>query len=285
MHLHIRQAVFPLVVGLTLVPLVSLANVATDEHSGSMRGAGGAMEHPVASPPFYQERTFLVLAGFATAVASFVGFRVARRRRSRKVGPVAYINEAALVVDLVNSTYFATHYGNSLAMRARRLLQDRTLEAAEARGMTFVENTGDGYFMTFPLVGAAVHTAIDLLRGLRDRPPDFSPGPPLAVRAGISYGEILLDARGARHGAAINKAFRLEGVTREKFTRVEGETKLPEIPASDRIFLDEEAAQELRASEIRLRSVGFCKLKGFSGLHQVFEVIWNDDAQLLTRLQ
>lgn len=77
-----------------------------------------------------------------------------------------------------------------------------------------------------------------------------------------------------------NKAFRLEGVTREKFTGVEGETKLPEIPTSDRIFLDEEAAQELRDSEIGLRSVGFCKLKGFSGLHQVFEVIWDNNAQL-----
>lgn len=83
-------------------------------------------------------------------------------------------------------------------------------------------------------------------------------------------------ARDARHGATINKAFRLEGITEKNFTHVEGESKRHDIPDSDRIFLDEEAAQELTASEIPVRSVGFCRLKGFSGLHRVFEVQWEN---------
>jgi class 3 adenylate cyclase len=128
--------------------------------------------------------------------------------------------------------------------------------------------------MTFPSVEAAAGTAIALLRELRDRPPDLSPGPSLAVRAGISYGEILLAARGARHGAAINKAFRLEGLPRESFAQVGGEGDLREVPERNRILLDEEAAREIETVKMSRRFVGFASLKGFSGLHPVYEVHW-----------
>ncbi|MBI2228700.1 MAG: adenylate/guanylate cyclase domain-containing protein [Deltaproteobacteria bacterium] len=273
------ESVFLIVAVLALVPFTLLAGVASNEHMKMVEGAGGAMDRPVASVPFYQEHTFLVLAGFATAVVGFVAFRIAKRRRGRKVEPAALVNEAALVVDLVNSTHVSTHYGNGLAMRARSALKDRTLAIAAARRLTFSENTGDGYFMTFASVGDAVHTAIELLNGLRDQPPDLSPGPPIAVRVGISYGEILLDSHGGRHGAAINKAFRLEGLTAKSFTRVEGESELGKLPDCNRIFIDEDASHELRSSGIPMRSVGFCRLKGFSGLHRVFEVLWHNDAR------
>lgn len=275
--MSVRCIAFVIAVALTLLPSVLSAGVVSDEHLRAMQEVGGAVEHPTAPPPpFYQEHTFMVLTGFAAAVAGFGGLRLVRRRKSRKVAATAFVHEAVLVVDLVNSTYLATHYGNRFAMRARSVLKDRMLEAAEARGMTFAEDTGDGYFMTFPSVAVAVRTATDLLKGLRKQPPDLSPGPSLALRAAVSYGEILLDARDARHGATINKAFRLEGITEKNFTHVEGESKLHDIPDSDRIFLDEEAAQELTASEIPVRSVGFCRLKGFSGLHRVFEVQWEN---------
>ncbi len=275
----VRRVTFLIIAMLTWFPLPTLAGVVSNEHLATMQGVSGATQHPVASTPFYQEHTFLVLAGFATAVVGFVAFRTARRRRGRKVGPSAFVNEAVLVVDLVNSTHVSTHYGNGLAMRAITALAERGMVAAEARGPAFAKNTGDGYFMTFPSVVAAVETATDLLKGLRDQPPVLSPGPPIAVRVGISYGEILLDTVGERHGAAINKAFRLEGLTSKSFARVEGESELDTLPDRNRIFLDENAAHELRSSRIPLRCVGFSRLKGFSGLHQVFEVLWHKDAQ------
>ncbi len=252
---------------LVLLPVAALAQTGTgSDHIVQMQGmTGEPMEHPVTSAPFYRERTFLVLVGVAIAGAGFVAYRVGRSRWRQRKGPVDFVNEAVLVVDLVDSTHLATHYGNGLAMRARNILKDRTLAAAETRGLAFAENTGDGYFMTFPSVAGGVQTAIALLKDLRDRPPDFSSGPPLAVRAGISYGEILLDAQGLRHGATINKAFRLEGLSHESFAQVEDGIKLDEIPNRNRIFLDEEAAQELRSAEIPLRFLGFCRLKGVLG--------------------
>lgn len=231
------------------------------------------MQHPVAAPPFYHERTFHVLAGLAGAAAIFLAYRMVRRRRQKKNAPVDFVNEAVLVVDLVDSTYLGTHYGDGAAMRAKNVLKDRILEKADSRGLSFVENTGDGYFMTFPSVQAAVSTATELVRELKSRPEELASDLPLHVRIGISYGEILLDPRGGRHGTAINKAFRLEGLSAESFTRVDGEEWPKEIADRNRILLDEEAVRELNGSAVPLRSVGFCALKGFSGLHRVFEVM------------
>jgi len=231
------------------------------------------MEHPVVTPPFYHERTFHVVAGLAAAAFVFFVYRIVRRRRQKKNAPVDFVNEAVLVVDLVDSTYLATHYGDGMAMRAKNVLKDRILERADARGLSFVENIGDGYFMTFPSVEGAVDTAATLIKDLKSPAGQLASELPLDVRVGISYGEILVDPRGGRHGTAINKAFRLEGLSAESFTKVEGEEGPKEIADRNRIFLDEEAVRELNPSALPLRSVGFCALKGFSGLHRVFEVL------------
>lgn len=181
------------------------------------------------------------------------------------------MTEAVLVVDLVQSTHLATHYGDGLAMRARTVLRDRTLAVAKQHGLVFAESTGDGQLVTFGSVGSAIRAALALLAELRERPPDLAPAPPLSIRAGITYGEILLARRGARHGAVINKAFRLEGLRPEAFVHVDGVG--PEIPEEDRVFLDEEAAQEARSSGFAPEPTGFARLKGFTGLHRVYQIL------------
>lgn len=127
--------------------------------------------------------------------------------------------------------------------------------------------------MTFGSVGSAIRTALALLAELRERPPDLAPAPPIRVRAGIAYGEIRLDGRGARHGAVINKAFRLEGLQREAFVHVEEDAMGPEIREDNRVFLGEDAAQEARASGFALEAIGFARLKGFTGLHRVYQIL------------
>ncbi len=197
-------------------------------------------------------------------------------RRRWRSAPAGVVVEAVLAVDLVNSTWLATHHGEELAMRARHVLERRSLEAANSHGVTFVENTGDGSMMTFPTVLAAAQAASTLLRGLRDRPPDMAPGPPLEIRAAVTYGQILLDSRGSRHGATINETFRLMGVPGDAFVIVEGEERLAEIPDRNRLFLDEDAANELGSTDPTVRQVGVCRLKGFSGFHRVYELRWRE---------
>jgi class 3 adenylate cyclase len=225
-------------------------------------------------PPFYREWTFHVLIGLIAATAGVLAHRAWSRRHWRRP-PAGVMQEAVLVVDLVASTQLATHHGGGLAMRARNALEERTLVAARRQGVAFVENTGDGCMMTFPSVAAAVRCAVALLRDLRDSTPELAPGPALDVRAGVAYGEILLDSRGGRHGAAINKAFRLMGVASDAFVTVEGEERLREIPDRNRIFLDEEAANEPGSGDVAPRQVGVCRLRGFTGFHRVYEVPWN----------
>ena len=238
------------------------------------------MEGLLEPTPFYRERTFLVLLGLALGGVGVFAYRVIRSRMRRRQTPEASISEAVLVVDLVDSTHLATHYGEGLALHAAEILQERTTALAHARGPTFMKNTGDGCFMTFPSVLSACQTATGLLRDFIERPPDLSPAPSLELRAGISYGEIFMDDTGDRHGAAINKAFRLQGLVAESFRQVEGEnSQLNEIPERNRIFIDEEAAQELRKQapvSVPLQFLGFARLKGFSGLHRVYEVRWTE---------
>jgi hypothetical protein len=90
---------------------------------------------------------------------------------------------------------------------------------------------------------------------------------------GVTYGEILLDARGVRHGTAINKAFRLLSVAPEDVAELKGAAQPAVLPARTRILVDEDAAQEL-GHTAGLRFVAFAQLKGFSGLHRLYEVNW-----------
>ncbi|HXF75064.1 MAG TPA: adenylate/guanylate cyclase domain-containing protein [Methylomirabilota bacterium] len=257
----------------------------TDPMSGQMMReqeiAEMPMKLPLAPTPFYRERTFLVLLGAGIGGVGIFAYRVGRFRWPQRHTPGGFTTEAVLVVDLVGSTHLATHYGEGLALRATAILHKRALALAEARGLTFVKSTGDGCLMTFPSVLDACQTAIALLRDLVDRPPNLFPAPGFALRAGISYGEILVDGGNDRHASAINKAFRLQGLKREHFTRVEGESSnVNEIPERNRIFLDEDSAQELLTqgdAEAPLRLLGFAKLKGFSGLHRVYEVLWSSE--------
>jgi class 3 adenylate cyclase len=271
-----------LAVVLAWLPVIGLAQSDSDQHLKQMQDFGGRMEHPSSAPPIYRERTFLIMTGLFMAAIGFLVFRIIRRRWRQGHGPVEFVNEAVLVVDLVGSTHLATHYGESLAVRAGNILNERALALAEPYRPIFAKNTGDGCFMTFPSVAGACQTAILLLKDFRDRPPDLAPVPALDVRAGISYGEILVTSDGDRHAAAVNKAFRLEGLSPDGFARVEGEKELGEIPERNRIYIDEEAAQELQASgcaKIPLRFVGFARLNGFSGLHRVYEVLWAEAAR------
>ena len=225
--------------------------------------------------PFYSEWTFHIIVGVAAAIAGVLAHRAWSRRRWRRA-PAGVVIDAILVVDLVNSTWLATHHGEELAMRARNLLERRALAAATAQGVAFVENTGDGCMMAFPSVIAAAKAVVKLMRGLHERPPDMAPGPPLEVRAAITYGEILLDTRGARHGAAMNKAFRLMSVPGDAFVSVVGEERATEIPDRNRVFMDEEAANELGSADVAFRQVGVCHLKGFNGFHRVYELRWSE---------
>lgn len=234
--------------------------------------AGAAAQDTAAHAPLaYVDWLSHAAVGGLAALAGIFAHRAWSRRRWR-AAPAGLVNEAVLALDLVDSTQLADRHGDALAMRARMLLERRARAAASAHGAAFVETTGDGCMMTFASVDAAARAAAKLLRGLQERPPDMAPGPPLEVRAGLAYGELVLDVRGARHGAVINKAFRLMSADAAAFVAVEGEPRLAQIPERNRAFVDEDASHVLEAARFPLRQVGVCRLKGFAGFHRVYEL-------------
>lgn len=241
--------------------------------NGAFAQETGAITQP-GTLPYYLDWSSHVLVGVVAAIAGVLVHRAWARRHWREA-PAATVNEAVLAIDLVNSTSLASLHGDAIAMRARNFLEQRSLEAGRAFGVTFVESTGDGCMMTFPSVDSAIQAATTLLRQIRGGPPDLAPAPAPEVRAAITYGEILLDSRGGRHAAAINKAFRLMAVTRDAFVVVEGEERLEHIPDRNRVFVDEEAAVGLAGG--RIRQAGVCRLKGFNGFHRVFALQWQED--------
>jgi class 3 adenylate cyclase len=233
----------------------------------------GPMGHQAVREPFYRQPIVLLLVSLALGAGGVAGYRLTRTRWRRPRGGAAFVTETVLVVDLVQSTHLATHYGDGLAMKARTILKDRALVIAKGNGLLFWENTGDGYFMTFDSVAGAIRAAFALLADLKAHPPELGPAPPLEVRIGVTYGEILLDARGLRHGAVINKAFRLEGLSRDAFVQIEGDGDAAAISEGNRVFLGEDAAEEARSGGFSLAPVGICTLKGFSGLHRVYQAV------------
>jgi class 3 adenylate cyclase len=263
-----------LAAALALLPAPTWAQMGRGMMPGR-RDGGSPAAQPASSPgrqaaPSSLGPGLLLLVVAVGASGVMATYRLIRHRGG---AAASFVTEAVLVVDLVQSTHLATHYGDGLAMKARTILRDRTLAVAQRHGFVFTESTGDGAFMTFRSVGSAIGTALTLLAELRERPPDLAPAPPLSIRAGIAYGEIRLDGRGARHGAVINKAFRLEGLQPEAFVHVDEDGVGPEIPRENRVFLDEEAAQEARAGAFTLAPAGFARLKGFTGLHRVYQIV------------
>jgi hypothetical protein len=222
--------------------------------------------------PFYREGTFHVLVGAVLIGGGIFAYRVLRIRLRWRAGPAGFVSEAVLAVDLMESTRLATHYGEAVALRARNALEEQVRRLTET-GRTYLETTGDGCLVTFPAVTPALEAAVALVREWHDRPPDLGPAGRLDLRAGVTYGEILLDARGARHGAAINKAYRLLSVKPRDLADVKVEAEGTALSERTRILVDEDAAQEAgRADGVRF--VGYARLRGFTGLHGVYEVTW-----------
>jgi hypothetical protein len=222
--------------------------------------------------PFYREGTFHALVGAVLIGGGFIAYRVLRSRLRWRAGPAGFVSEAVLAVDLTDSTRLATHYGEAVALRARNALEEQVRRLTET-SRTFLETTGDGCLVTFPAVTPAIESAVALVREWHERPPDLGPAGRLDLRVGVTYGEILLDARGARHGAAINKAYRLLCVKPKDLVEVKVETEGTALSERTRILVDEDAAQEAGRTA-GFPFVGYARLRGFTGLHGLYEVTW-----------
>lgn len=231
--------------------------------------------------PFYQETAFLVLVavGFAVLVAWLI------RRRDFRLGGLLqsrekFVNEAILVVDLCGSTKLAVTQGDVFAMRIKNNMKACVRELSNKLGANYFESTGDGYLITFADAADAITAAIRVLQQAADHNKTASEKERIELRIGINFGELILDKDGGRHGASINKAFRIEGLTKEQRRNVGDAQEHPGFVQKNRIFVSEEISEEVKGNrEIRIRPIGIFELKGFTGLHRVYCIPWNEFAR------
>src|SRR5262245_27706785 len=252
-----------------MVALTLLGAVRVEAQAGPDAMPGSAMAHDT---PFYREGTFHALLGAVLIGGGILAYRALRSRVRWRAGPAGFVSEAVLALDLTDSTRLATHYGEAVALRARNALEEQVRRLTET-ARTYLETTGDGCLVTFPAVAPALEAAVGLVREWHERPPDLGPAGRLDLRAGVTYGEILLDARGARHGAAINKAYRLLSVKPKDIAEVKVDVEGTALSEQTRILVDEDATQEAGRT-VGVRFVGYARLRGFTGLHGVYEVSW-----------
>ena len=259
-------------------------------NGGRMRGAmmGGMTTEemresmkdliPAQEVPFYQEKTFLVIvtATFVLLIAWFIKRgRMRLRKALRKQD--SFINEAILVVDLCESTKLAVTRGDVFAMRIKNKMKACVREVSENFGSTFIENTGDGYMIMVPTGANAVRAAVKILQNADEYNRVAPEKEKIELRVGINYGELVLDEHGGRHGAAINKVFRIEGLKKEQRQNLGDGLKPEDFIEKNRIFVSEEISEEIRnIKEIQAQPVGVFELKGFTGLHRIYHIPWKE---------
>ncbi len=233
---------------------------------------------PSKEVPFYQEKTFIVSV---TVAFMLLVFWVIKRGGIRPWGVFkrrdSFINEAILVVDLCESTRMAVTQGDVFAMRIKNRMKDCVREVAQSFRAKFLENIGDGYMVTFPTGADAVRAAIKILQNADDYNKEAPEKERIELRIGINYGELVLDERGGRHGAAINKVFRIEGIKKDQMQNLGEGLKPEEFLEKNRIFLSEEIKEEIKdMQDIKAQLVGVFDLKGFTGLHRIYYIPWKE---------
>lgn len=231
---------------------------------------------PPKEAPFYQEKTFLVMvtAALMLFVVWFIKggrglpWRVFKRQES-------FVNEAIFVVDLCESTKLAVTRGDVFAMRIKNKMKTCVREVSENFGATFFENTGDGYLIMFPTGIHAVKASVKILQNADDYNKDAQEDERIELRIGVNYGELVLDENGGRHGSAINKVFRIEGLKKEQQISLGEGLKPEDFIDKNRIFVSEEISEEIRnIKQIQVQPVGVFELKGFTGFHRIYYIPW-----------
>ena len=230
--------------------------------------------------PFYQEKTFIIAV---TVAVMLLIFWVIKRRAFRPQGILkkqgTFIHEAILVVDLCESTKMAVTQGDVFAMRIKNKMKACVREVAQSFGATFLENIGDGYMVTFPTGADAVRAAVKILQNAEEYNKTVPEKEKIDLRIGLNYGEMVLDEQGGRHGAALNKVFRIEGITKEQQQNLGEGLKPEEFLDKNRIFMSEEIKEEIKdMGDIHAQLVGVFDLKGFTGLHRIYYIPWKESA-------
>ncbi|MGH7322820.1 MAG: PilT/PilU family type 4a pilus ATPase [Candidatus Rokuibacteriota bacterium] len=173
--------------------------------------------------------------------------------------------EAILVLEVVGLTDLLISHGDATFGKFVDRIESQLGRIVKGRHARVVEKHLDGFLMTFPNVDWAVLA----IRDIWDRLSEFNQlsEKEVAFRGSLHYGRTWVDPRSNRVGAAVHKAFRVcAAIDTPDLWPVGGPKEKNVVVAT------EEAREVLLPFNVSSRPLGGVPLKGFAGLHHLYEL-------------
>ncbi|KIG13072.1 Serine/threonine protein kinase [Enhygromyxa salina] len=173
------------------------------------------------------------------------------------MGPTHRAAVAMLLIDIVASTEFVEHHGDTMLVEFLRDIRDVLTHESHAAPRV-IKGVGDGYLVVYDSVTGALAGARALLGGLQDRS---------SLRLVVHCGEVHVGAADV-YGAEVHRLFRLEKIAER--TRV-GPPGGVTLPTPGRVMLSAAAVEALPESErTGFERVGTFRIKGFEDPAEVW---------------
>ena len=163
-----------------------------------------------------------------------------------------------MFTDIVSSSSLMGRLGDGLARELMRGHNEIVRSQTQAHGGVEVKSTGDGFMLTFPSARRGVACAAAIQKELAEYNLDH-PDSPFAVRVGISVGEPIREEQDL-FGTSVVLAARISGMAEG------GQVLMSQIVH----------ALVGGLGEFALRELGAFELKGLSGIHPVYELLWRE---------
>ena len=173
--------------------------------------------------------------------------------------------EAIVVLEVVGMTdLLVTHGDETFRKFSERIATQLGKIAKELRARA-IERHLDGFLLTFPNVDWAVLT----IRSIFNRLSEFNELSEMEVafRGALHYGSTWVDPHSNRVGAAVHKAFRVCSAIGTPDVWGPGRPKEKNV-----VVATEETREMLLPYHISARPLGAIPLKGFDGLHPIYEL-------------
>ena len=168
---------------------------------------------------------------------------------------------ALVFSDIVGSTPYFASFGDAAGRQLQQLHVDLLAACVAGHGGRIVDTVGDGAFLVFPSVAAAVAGVIDFQRETARANESRSHQHQLQVRVGIHWGLVLTDGQ-AVSGEAVNLC-----------SRVAATTDAGEVRLTRAVFHELEREQRLNC-----RTLGEVLLKGIDRPAELLSLEWLDPA-------
>lgn len=172
---------------------------------------------------------------------------------------------AVLFADICGSTALYDSLGDDLARKMiSRCINTMTSTVSAYQG-TLIKTLGDEVMVTFQSAEAAYHAACAMQVAVgNDLPSDNTP---LSIRIGFNYGEVIKESNDV-FGNTVNVASRVAAITRAG-----------QIMATQAVF--DALPPDLRS---KMRQIMRTELKGKQELHEIYQIICEQEDTLSTRL-